>query len=99
MSTEHIILKRDDRDVSILEGSAKFDLDLYGYPEDADTLGPQNMTAEEALNMAAGIIHAVWCSYPDQAEALVGAMVDNHIPNVWNEIVRKRLAETEDGSI
>lgn len=97
MSTEHIILKRGDRDVTLTEGSAKFDLNLYGYPEAMGASGPQNMSAEEALNMAAGIIHAVWCSYPDQAEALVGAMVDNHIPNVWNEISRN--LETNDETV
>ena len=95
MSTEHIILKRGDRDVSILEGSAKFDLNLYGYPEGTPRSGPQNMSAEEALNMAAGIIYAVWCSCPDQAEALVDVMANNNIPNVWNDIVRDLEATDE----
>lgn len=90
MSTEHTVLKRGNRDVSIVEGSSKFDLDLWGYPEDTDTLGPQSMTAEETLNMAAGIIYAVWCSYPDRADDLVDAMAGNRIPEVWNEIVRKQ---------
>ena len=88
MSTEHIILKRGDREVSVTESSAKFDLNLYGYPEGTPRSGPQNITAEEALNMAAGIIYAVWCSYPDRADALVDAMAGNNIPNVWNEIAR-----------
>jgi hypothetical protein len=92
MSTEYIVLKRSDREVSIVEGTAKFDLNLYGYPEGMGASGPQNMTAEETLNMAAGIVYAVWCSYPGQADALVDAMADNDIPRVWDEIVRKRYS-------
>lgn len=90
MSTEFIVLKRDNSEVVITESSSRFDLDLYTVPESTGALGPQNMTAEEALNMAAGIIYAVWCQYPDKAGDLVDAMAGNCIPEVWNEIVRKQ---------
>jgi hypothetical protein len=96
MSTEHIVLKRGNREVSIIESSAKFDLNLYGYPEGMGASGPQNMTAEEALNMAAGIIYAVWCSYPDRADALVDAMAGDNIPGAWNKIVRKQSSTEGD---
>ena len=96
MSTEHIVLKRGDRDVSIVECSSKFDLNLYGYPENIEATGPQNMSAKEALNMAAGIIYAVWCSYPDQADALVDTLVDNDIPGAWNKIARKQLGVNDE---
>ena len=41
--------------------------------------------------MAAGIIYAVWCSYPDEADAIVQSMGFGHIPEVWNEIGRTRM--------
>ena len=90
MSTEFTVLKRVNSEVVITESSSCFDLDLYAVPEGMSASGPQSMTAEEALNMAAGIIYAVWCSYPDKADELVDAMANNHIPEEWNEIVRKQ---------
>jgi len=65
-------------------------MDLLGYPsdEDGDVLGPQKMSDQAALKLAAGIIYAVWCSYPDEAEALVEDLsVD--IPTAWHYIKRR----------
>ena len=78
MSTDFIVnLRGDDNEVVITERSARFDLDLYGYNSDAEllTLGPQQMSPDEALDLATGIIYAVWCSYQDKAEALARALV------------------------
>jgi hypothetical protein len=85
MSTEFILHEDDKWTVTICEVSAAFCLDLDGYYEGPDYIGavrpyvcgPQHMTAEEALKMAAIIIYAVWCSYPDEAEALAAALNDN----------------------
>ncbi len=76
MSTDHTINKRGDKEVVITERSAHFDLDLYGYPNDPDDIcgGPQQMCPDEALDAATLIIYAVWCSYPDKAEALGRAL-------------------------
>ncbi|MHC4300920.1 MAG: hypothetical protein ACYS7Y_26905 [Planctomycetota bacterium] len=99
MSTSHRIHEagpknygNPEQEVSICERSARFDLDLYGYPPDGDTAGPQQMSAGEALDMAAGIIYAVWCSYPDRANEIVESMSFDHIPDVWNRIIRRRQA-------
>jgi hypothetical protein len=55
MSTSHRIHEagpknygNPEQEVSICERSARFDLDLYGYPPDGDTAGPQQMSAGEA---------------------------------------------------
>jgi hypothetical protein len=83
MSTEFIINKRGEKEVSIVEMSSTFCLDLYGYPEDGldreEPLveGPQRMTADEALNMAARIMYAVWCSYPNKAELMAQKLADD----------------------
>lgn len=93
MSTDHIVHKAGGRrEVVITERSGRFDLDLYDYPQLGSTSGPQQMTASEALNMAVGVIYAVWCSDPDEANALVASMASDHIPDVWNKIVRNRPA-------
>jgi hypothetical protein len=87
MSTEFILHKDGDKEVTLIESSARFDLDLYGYFGDSEdtTLpdylpvcgGPQHMPAEDALNMAAKIIYAVWCSYPDEADAIVARLAED----------------------
>ena len=81
MSTEFILYKDGDKEVTITESSAKFDLDLYGYFDDGDPVplceGPQHMSAEAALDMAAKIIYAVWCSYPDEADALAARLAED----------------------
>lgn len=87
MSTEFMLHKNGDKEVTIVESGAKFDLDLYGYREDmalSDEIpacyGPQHMSAEDALNMAAKIMYAVWCSYPDKADAMAARLAGD-IPN------------------
>jgi hypothetical protein len=90
MSTEFIINKRGEKEVSIVETSATFCLDLWGYLEDGidreEPLveGPQRMSANEALNMAARIMHAVWCSYPGRANAMAKKLNED-IPTAHNE--------------
>ncbi|MHC4301384.1 MAG: hypothetical protein ACYS7Y_29300 [Planctomycetota bacterium] len=79
MSTEFILYSCGEKEVTVVESSAKFSMDLWGYfgdsldttlPDDLPLVcGPQHMTHEEALDMAAKIMYAVWCSYPDEAEA------------------------------
>lgn len=88
MSTQFVIHDEGDKEVVIDERSAKFCLDLYDYPYDVEcgcTEGPQRMTAKEALDMAAGIIYAVWCSYPDEANQLTSE-IRASIPNYWNRV-------------
>lgn len=79
-----------EQEVSFCSKSGRFDLDLYGYSHGGETSGPQQMSAKEALDMAAGIIYAVWCSYPDEANEVVEAMANDHIASVWNRIVLAR---------
>ena len=80
MSTEFILHKDGAREVTIVESGAKFNLDLYSYFDD-DTLsmyeGPQHMYVEDTLNMAAKIIYAVRCSYPDEADALAARLAED----------------------
>jgi len=82
MSTQFIVYKKDRSEIQIEERSSRFCLDLYDFPSScsAEFLGPQHMEADETLRMAAKIIYAVWCSYPDKADALVAALADD-IPN------------------
>jgi len=91
MSTTFNLYKCGKFEVELTESSAKFDLDLYGYLDDKGhdcwgqgsdipmVAGPQAMTAEETLKMAANIMYAVWCSYPDKADAMA-ARLANDIP-------------------
>jgi hypothetical protein len=79
MSTQFIVHKEGISEVQIEERSSRFCLDLYDWSTE-ECFGPQNMEADEALHMAAKIIYAVWCSYPDKADALVFALA-NDIPN------------------
>jgi len=94
MSTDFIIHRRGAKQVVIVERSAKFDLDLVDYdgeePYDYSE-GPQQMSADEALNMAAGIIYAVWCQDPKKARTLVDQMTVAGIPDTWNRIQRTQL--------
>lgn len=87
MSTEFIIHKEGLSEVAIDESSARFSLDLWGFdvevPESCGPShceGPQNMEADETLRMAAKIIYAVWCNYPDKADKLAKALAED-IPN------------------
>jgi hypothetical protein len=82
MSTEFILHKNGDKEVTIVESSAKFDLDLFGYFSVGDEIlpmceGPQHMPAEDALHMAAKIMYAVWCSYPDEADAMAARLAED----------------------
>ncbi len=90
MSTEFRVHGEDGKEVWITEQSARYDLDLSGYLSDADgyVAGPQQMSAQEALKLAAGIIYAVWCSSPDEADKLVGNLSAD-IPTEWNQIQRR----------
>ena len=90
MSTDFIIHHRGLKQVVIVERSSLFDLGLIDYDHDDGYFdGPQQMSADEALNMAAGIIYAVCCMHPEKAEALVKSLV-NQIPTTWNRICRER---------
>ena len=80
MSTQFIVYKKDRSEIQIEERSSRFCLDLYDFPSRDEFFGPQHMEADETLRMAAKIIYAVWCSYPDKADALVAALADD-IPN------------------
>ncbi len=81
MSTEFILHTEGDKEVTITESSAKFNLDLYGYFDDGEPTplceGPQYIFAEDALNMAAKIMYAVWCSYPDEADAMAARLAED----------------------
>jgi hypothetical protein len=82
MSTEFILHKDGDKEVTLIESSARFDLDLYGYFDNDEALlplcdGPQNMPTEDTLNMAAKIMYAVWCSYPDEADAMAARLAED----------------------
>jgi len=81
MSTDFVVNKRGDKEVVITERSALYDLDLYGYTWTDLVEGPQQMSADEALNMATGIIYAIWCSHPDKANAIAQALAKD-IPAV-----------------
>lgn len=83
MSTDFTVFKKNGQEVSICERSALFDLDLYDESTD-DIPGPQQMSAQEALDMATGIIYAIWCSYPSEAKAMVEKLCED-IPKAWSE--------------
>lgn len=89
MSTQFIVHIEGMSEVQIEERSSRFCLDLYDWscanPVQGDFYGPQHMEADETLRMAAKIIYAVWCSYPDKADALVATLA-NDIPNGVNSI-------------
>ncbi len=89
MSTEYIVHKDGDKEVSITERLARYDLDLYGYPPAPDDLddvwGPQQMNADEALALAAGIIYSVWCCWQDKADA-AAAMLADDIPRALDRL-------------
>jgi hypothetical protein len=91
MSTEFIINKRGEKEVSIVETSTTFCLDLWGYSEDGldreEPLveGPQRMSADEALNMAARIMYAVWCSYPVAANIMAQRLAHD-IPTAYDHM-------------
>lgn len=100
MSTTYTIYADRRFDVDIVESSATYSLDIYDdgcegpYKGFYGTVyGPQYMSAEQALDMAAGIIYAVWCMYQEKAEDLVRALAED-IPAEWNQITRKRNQST-----
>ena len=93
MSTDFIIHRRGAQQVVIVERSSLFDLDLIDYDNEEPydySEGPQKMSARETLDMAAGIIYAVSCMYPEEAETLIAQMNIAGIPATWNRIQRSR---------
>lgn len=93
MSTDFILHKDGDKEVAIIERSARFDLDLSGYESIDHFLdGPQHMSAKEAMEMAAGILYAVSCSYPNEVEAFVKGMDGYGLIETWSVITRARQA-------
>jgi len=76
MSTDFTINQRGNQKVVITERSGRFDLDLCRYV----SMGPQSMESDEALEMVAGLIYAIWCSHPEEAEALVDGLHNRGIP-------------------
>ena len=86
------LLKKGNKTLSI-EAEEGFDFYLYDEARDRGQ-AIYNASAKEALEVAAGIIHAVWTLHPDAANRLVNAMqLGKHadrIPDVWDEITRQR---------
>ena len=89
MSTTHIVYLDKYYEVLITEGSAKFDLDIDSVMGPMDQ-GPQGMEADKTIEIAVGILYAVWCSYPDQVNEAIRKMSNDKIPEVWNQIVATR---------
>ena len=81
------LLRQGNKTLSVTVGRG---FDFYIY-DDASDEGQFicNANAEEALTVAAGIIHAVWTKNPDAANALVNSMqlhrVYDRIPEAWSE--------------
>ncbi|MHC4298021.1 MAG: hypothetical protein ACYS7Y_12020 [Planctomycetota bacterium] len=50
------------------------------------------MSAREAMEIAAGILYAVSCSYPDEVEKFVEELDGWGLTDTWNAIARARLA-------
>jgi hypothetical protein len=88
MSTDHAIFRSGCEEVVIVERSAKFDLDLDTL--DAYVEGPQRMDADTTIQMAIGILYAVWCSHPDKVNEAIRSISNDKVPNVWNQIVKAR---------
>jgi hypothetical protein len=84
MSTTFPLHQSDFVDLEITESSGKFDIGVHTkvydeWPEiDLDALTPG-----EALRIAAEMIYAVWCSYPEEADAMVAELAKD-IPNYQN---------------
>lgn len=90
MSTEFVLHKDGDKEVAIVERSARFDLDLTEYYGEGFVEGPQKMSAQEAMEMAAGILYAVSCSYPEEAEQFIETIDNYGIDVIWTEIAKAR---------
>lgn len=88
MSTTYTVYRDKEQEVDITEGSAKFDLDISTCEE--DFLGPQNMEADKTIEIAIGILYAVWCCWPDKVNEAIERMSNDKVPEVWNKIAAAR---------
>lgn len=87
MSSEFTLCVDENVEVVLTERSAKFDLDVYECADDGkDMEGPQQMSPRETLTMAANIMYAVWCSYPDEVEAFIEKFQKAGICTVFNRL-------------
>jgi hypothetical protein len=77
MSTTFLLHRTGKTALDVVESSAKFDVEMYDMDH---WLGINSLTPEEALRIASRMIYAVWCSYPEQADAMVAALAKD-IPN------------------
>ena len=83
MSTQFRLHSDGIKDLELDERSAKYDLDFStnaGFRTLFNALTP-----EEVLKIASRMIYAVWCSYPDEADACVRELVDD-IPR-WQAVL------------
>jgi len=93
MSTTHNLITKRHLSLEIDANGGDYDLCLHN--DEADDWDAINgLSAQEALEVAAGIIYAVWTYDPDRANGLINKMrlhqFYDRIPETWNEIVRNR---------
>ena len=85
-------MRKGNKTLSI-EAGESFDFYIYDDARD-EGQAVYSASAKEALEVAAGIINAVWERHPDEANALVNSMQLHQffscIPEVWDAIERKR---------
>lgn len=85
MSTTFPLHDTGHVELTITESSAKFDIDVHLKRHDEwPEIGLDALTPEEALRIASRMIYAVWCSYPDEADALVAELAKD-IPDYQNQ--------------
>jgi hypothetical protein len=80
MSSQYLLYSNGMIDLEIDERSARYDLDI---DHQDITLSIPSLEAKEVLGIALGMFYAVWCSYPDLAEAMAADM-SNDLCGTWN---------------
>lgn len=88
MSTTFPLHETDGVELEITESSARFDISTNSKRDVIDLDVPR-LTPDEALRIASRIIYAVWCSYPDEANAVVAELAKD-IPNYQNIVKVKK---------
>lgn len=88
MSWSHTVYLDCDDEVIVTECFEKFDLDM----ESAEDFfpGPRGMEADETIEMAVGILYAVWCVHPGRVNAAIEKMSNDKVSEVWNQIIAAR---------
>jgi hypothetical protein len=81
MSTTFPLHQSEYIDLEITESSARFDISMESM--DFELL-LSALTPDEALRIASRMIYAVWCSYPEEADAAVAELAKD-IPNYQNK--------------